>query len=101
MLFARNSYDLLILDLNLAYLNHFCSLIKIISGVRQVSTLYPVKTQYRVLLFCKHFFISNPEEVMFLKPAFVGSEYRFYGFRSELQEEEYCRPEPGFPPQLW
>ncbi len=37
---------------------------------------------------------------MFLKLVFVGSEYRFYGLRSELQEE-YCRPEPGFPPQLW
>lgn len=38
---------------------------------------------------------------MFLKLVFVGSEYRFYGLRSALQEEEYCRPEPGFPPQLW
>lgn len=59
----------------------------------------PCTLSRRSTAFCYFANISLLAIRMFLKPAFVGSEYRFYGFRSELRA--YCRPEPGFSPQLW
>lgn len=83
-------------------MKHFCSLIKIISGIRQVSTLSSLFSRCSIVFQVLFSLLaSNLQEVLFLKPGSVESEYRFYGFRSELQEEECCRPEPGLTPQLW
>lgn len=64
--------------------------LEIIAGI-YLETVF--KTKYSVRLFCEQFSISSPQEVISLKSTWIEWDFR--------HEEEYCRTEPGFTPQLW
>lgn len=54
---------------------------------------FQLTLKYSVRLFCEQFSISSPQEVISLKSTWIEWDFR--------HEEEYCRTEPGFTPQLW